>query len=304
MKYFYVSGILIFLMMTDLRSYAQTEGIIQNKNSKIFYRTYGKGIPLLIINGGPGMNSDGFIALAKELSQKNQTIIYDQRGTGRSTVSPVTSSTITMDQMVEDLEVLRTHLNIEKWTILGHSFGGMLAAYYTVKHPGHVRSLIFSSSGGIDLELESYVEKSINGKLSPAEKDSLKYWNMKITAGDTSHFARFRRGMALAPAYVYNKKFVPVIAERLTQGNAMITGLVWQDLDKIKFNCKPELLHFNKPVLIIQGKEDIISFSIGEKAHKVLKNSKLVLVDNCVHYGWLDNPEEYFREINAFLLLG
>jgi proline iminopeptidase len=298
-----INSLSFFLLCFCFQSAAQTEGLIQNMGAKIYYRTYGKGIPVLIINGGPGMNSDGFVQLAKDLSARNQTIIYDQRGTGMSTVIPTNASTITIQGMIEDLEVLRKHLGIDQWTILGHSFGGMLASYYASIYPEHVRSLILSSSGGIDLGLESYVGHSVNDKLSKKENDSLKYWNNKIDQGDTSYFARYRRGMALAPAYVHNKNNIPIIAERLTQGNSVITGLVWQDLDKIKFDCAPNLKNFNKPVLIIQGKEDIIMLQTAEYAHKVLKNSKLVIVDHSVHYGWLDNPQVYFKEVNSFLLL-
>ncbi len=131
--------------------------------------------------------------------------------------------------------------------------------------------------------------------------DSLNYWDKKINAGDTTYYARLHRGLALAPGYVYNKKNIPAIAERLTQGNSLINGLVWQDLQKIKFNCKDELSHFNKPVLIIQGKQDIIEAETAMKEHKVLKASKLIFLDSCVHYGWLDRPEEYFPEVEKFL---
>jgi proline iminopeptidase len=292
------------LLCICFHSAAQTDGLIQNKNARIYYRTYGKGNPVLIINGGPGLNSDGFVGLAKELSAANQTIIYDQRGTGKSTISPVDSSTITMQLMIEDMEVLRIHLGIDQWSILGHSFGGMLASYYASMHPEHVRLLILSSSGGIDLGLQSYVEHSLNDKLSKQENDSLKYWNDRIAGGDSSYYARYRRGMAMAPAYVYNKNNIPVIAERLTQGNPEVTGLVWENMNKIKFDCARKLRNFDKPVLIIQGKQDIIMLQTAEYAHKVLKNSKIVIVDHCAHYGWLDNPQVYFKEVNLFLLSG
>ena len=107
--------------------------------------------------------------------------------------------------------------------------------------------------------------------------------------------------MALAPAYVVNKKNVPLIAERLTQGNAEINALVWNNLQKIKFDCAEKLASFKKPVLIIQGKQDVIKEETAMKAHKVLKNSKIVLLDSCGHYGWLDAYEAYFKEINDFL---
>jgi proline iminopeptidase len=296
-KFFYF----LFFIGLCISVSGQTEGVIKNNNSEIFYRVFGSGKPLLIINGGPGMNSNGFVGLAKKLSGQHQTIIYDQRGTGRSVLKKTDASTITMKLMVEDIERLRTHLKIEKWSILGHSFGGMLASYYTTIHPGKIESLILSSSGGIDLDLLSYVGTNINSKLNSTELDSLNYWTQKISAGDTSYYARLHRGMALAPAYLYDKKNVSLIAERLTQGNTAINNLVWADMQKIKFDCTRDLSSFNKPVLIIQGKQDIIEERTGTKAHKVFKNSRFVLLEHCGHYGWLDNEAAYFKEIKKFL---
>jgi proline iminopeptidase len=280
---------------------AQSDGYVPSAGSKIYYRSFGTGKPLLIINGGPGMNSDGFVELAKALSKNNQIIIYDQRGTGKSTLPKVDSSTISMKLMVDDLENLRTYLKIKKWAILGHSFGGMLASYYATLYPENIECLILSSSGGMDLELLSYVSNRVDSRLTVGEMDSLNYWNKKISAGDTTFYARLHRGLALAPAYVYNRKNIPAIAERLTQGNSVINNLVWQDLQKIKFDCKDKLSHFNKPVLIIQGKQDIIKPETALEEHKILKTSKLVLLDSCVHYGWLDRPGEYFAEVEKFV---
>jgi len=226
MKEIIFCHISFLLLCSCLHSTAQTEGLIYNHSARIYYRIYGKGNPLLIINGGPGLNSEGFVGLAKELSAGNQAIIYDQRGTGQSAVSPVDSSTITMQLMIGDLEVLRKQLGIEQWSLLGHSFGGMLASYYASIYPEHVRMMILSSSGGIALGLQSYVGPLINDKLSKQENDSLRFWNDRMARGDTSYFARYRRGMAMASAYVYNKNNIPIIAERLTQGNSVVNGLV------------------------------------------------------------------------------
>lgn len=288
-------------ILLHIAAHAQKEGLIHNGSAKIYYRIYGEGKPLLIINGGPGMNSDGFAALAAHLSKNCMAIIYDQRGTGKSSVENADSSNITMELMTEDIETLRKHLNIDKWIILGHSFGGMMASYYATKHPGNIGALILSSSGGIDLDLLSYVPNGINSKLSKTETDSINYWTNRINAGDTSYHARLRRGFSLATAYLYNRKYIPVIAERLTQGNTLIQGLVWQDLQRINFDCSEKLSSFNKPVLIIQGKQDIIEERTAIKEHAVLKNSKVVLMDKCVHYGWLDRPYIYYDEVEKFI---
>ncbi len=291
--------LLIAFLFIQLR--AQKEGFAESTGVKIYYRTFGSGIPVLIINGGPGLNSDGFTDLAKALSVHNQTIIYDQRGTGKSVMQKIDSSTVTMQLMTEDIENLRKHLNIHKWVVLGHSFGGMLASYYAAIHPEVIISMILSSSGGIDLELLSDVGNNINSRLTKQQSDSVNFWTQKINEGDTSYFAKFQRAKALANAYVLDKKYVPVIAVRLTQSNMQINNLIWEDLRKIKFNCAPKLSSFNKPVLIIQGKEDIVDPKLAQKAHEILKNSKLVFVDHSVHYGWLDNKEQYLGEVEKFV---
>ncbi len=285
-------------LFVSIAFYSQQEGFAKCNNVATYYRTFGAGKPILIINGGPGMNSNGFAGLAQKLSKKNKTIIYDQRGTGRSEVSQIDSATITIDLMIEDIECLRKELKIKKWFVLGHSFGGMLASYYATKYPQSIDGIILSSSGGIDLELLDYVSTNIN---SASNADSVDYWTNKISNGDTSHFAKLQRGKYLAPAYVFNKKHIPVIAERLTQGKPQLNGLLWTDMAAKNFDCAAGLKDFKKPVLIIQGKQDIIEERTAIKAQKAFQNSKLVIMDNCKHYGWLDAEELYFKEINTFL---
>jgi len=279
--------------------YAQQQAIIKNGDAFISYKIFGSGKPILLINGGPGMNSNGFDGIASLLSKNNMVITYDQRGTGRSTLPKTDQSSISMDLMLGDIETLRKHLNIDKWIILGHSFGGMLASYYATIYPDHIEAMILSSSGGIDLGLLSGL--SIESKLTRQESDSLHYWNERIAAGDTSHRARFGRGMALAPAYLYNKKNVPIIAERLTQGNSVINGLVWNDMQRMKFDCSKKLSSFYKPVLIIQGKNDILDEKVALKEQQAFKHSTLILLEHAGHYGWLDNEEAYLAAINNFL---
>ena len=279
----------------------QTGTAISTDGTAIYYRTFGSGKPLLIINGGPGMNSDGFESLAVSFSQNYRAIIYDQRGTGRSVLNKIDSTTVTMKHMLEDIEGIRKQLGIDTWSILGHSFGGMLASAYAAEYPRHIDKMTLSSSGGIDLGLLNYARVSIDSKLTKADLDSVAYWAAKIEAGDTSHHARLERGRHLAPAYVIDPRFIPIIAERLTQGNGAINQLMWDDLRRIHFDCAEKLKSFDRPVLIIQGREDIIRPETAEAAHKVLQQSRVVYMDHCGHYGWLDNPKVYFEETTAFL---
>ena len=292
----------LFLFLTFLIScltIAQEVHDIEHGNNTIHLTTYGSGEPILIINGGPGMHSEGFKPLAKIIAQTNMAIIYDQRGTGRSKIPLVDTSSITIDSMVADIEVIRNYLNLNSWIVLGHSFGGMLASYYTSRYPERVKGLILSSSGGIDMDLFSRI--NITSRLTKLQQDSLSYWTSQVKDGDTTYFAKFQKGKFLAPAYLYDQSNVPVVAHRLTQVNLKVNQLVFQDLRKIQFDCSEDLKKFKNPVLIIQGREDIVDELTAQKAHSVFQKSTLVLLEECVHYGWLDQPERYFESINNYL---
>ena len=289
----------IVALLISKYSSSQENGFANSIGVQIHYKTFGKGEPILIINGGPGMNSEGFNGLAKDLAKNNQTIIYDQRGTGASIMDHTDSSTITMELMLQDIEALRQHLRIDKWIVLGHSFGGMLGSYYTSRYPDRVKALILSSSGGIDLELLSLL--NINSRLSKQDQDSLNFWEVRIANGDTTYHARLERGTFLAPAYVYYRENIPIIAVRLTQGNSKINSLMWSDMRKIHFDCAEDLKYFKHPALIIQGEQDVVDKKLAFKAARVLPGSKVVFLDHCGHYGWLDNRERYLSEINHFL---
>ena len=96
---------------------------------------------------------------------------------------------------------------------------------------------------------------------------------------------------------------MPVIAERLTQGNQQINALVFGDLNRIRYNTKSKLRSFKKLVLIIHGEQDIIGTYVPKAAHSIFPNSKLVLIENSGHYGWLDQPDIYLKEVFDYLRL-
>ena len=291
----------ILFLLTPGLAWAQQPGVAYNQDVPIYYETFGSGSPILIINGGPGMNSKGFRQIGALLAINNQTIIYDQRGTGNSTLTEISQNTITMELMAKDIEALRNHLGFESWVVFGHSFGGIMASYYASKFPQVIDGLILSASGGLDLDLLSYVGQNITNRLTQKQRSDLSYWTSKLSAGDTTYNAKLQRGMALAPAYVQDTAHVPVIAGRLTQGNWDINGLVFQDLQRIQYDCSEKLRSFSKPVLIIQGKQDIIEERTALRAHAVFQNSQLILLDSCGHYGWLDQKEAYLSAVYGFL---
>src|SRR5581483_12448822 len=111
-------------------------------NQTIWYTIKGKGAPIVVIHGGPGMDSGSLRGDLTPLEANHRLVYYDQRGGGRSSL-PADTKLLTIDHHVDDLEALRKHLGIDKITIVAHSFGPAIAAQYAIKYPEHIDRMIF-----------------------------------------------------------------------------------------------------------------------------------------------------------------
>src|SRR5262249_47797988 len=122
------------------------EGFIAAPGGEVYYRVLGSGTkpPLLLLHGGPGGPSCGFMALA-DLASDRPLVLYDQLGSGRSQ-RPNDTTLWRADRFVDEVGAVRDALGLRRVHLLGHSWGGALAAEYLLtKKPDGVLSVIFSS---------------------------------------------------------------------------------------------------------------------------------------------------------------
>ncbi len=110
-------------------------------DAKLYVEEEGKGMPLVLINGGPGGTHHYFHPWFSKAKKYTRVIYYDQRGCGLSDFEPGEEG-YSVHQAVEDLDAIREALDIDKWVVLGYSYGGFLAQFYTVNHPESVAGLI------------------------------------------------------------------------------------------------------------------------------------------------------------------
>jgi proline iminopeptidase len=110
---------------------------------QVYWETCGNptGKTALVLHGGPG---SGCSAGWRRYFDPGiyRIVLFDQRGCGRSTPhassSEVDLSTNTTAHLLADIELLRRQLNIERWLVLGGSWGATLALAYAEQHPTHV----------------------------------------------------------------------------------------------------------------------------------------------------------------------
>ena len=108
-----------------------------------YYEIHGEGTPLLMLMGWGGSIEDWPKSLIDLLSNNFKTIIFDNRGTGR-TSKPKTGYSI--KQMSEDAAALLNVLNIPKAHVFGISMGGMLAQEFGINHSDKIHGLVIAAA--------------------------------------------------------------------------------------------------------------------------------------------------------------
>ena len=109
---------------------------------EIYYEECGnpRGKPCVILHGGPGGAVNPTMRRFFDPA-KWRMALFDQRGCGRSRPNASLDDNTTWS-LIEDIERLRVHLGVEKWTVFGGSWGSTLALAYAITHPDRVDGLI------------------------------------------------------------------------------------------------------------------------------------------------------------------
>lgn len=109
---------------------------------EIYYEECGnpRGKPCVILHGGPGGAVNPTMRRFFDPAKWRMTL-FDQRGCGRSRPNASLDDNTTWS-LIEDIERLRVHLGVEKWTVFGGSWGSTLALAYAIKHPDRVDGLV------------------------------------------------------------------------------------------------------------------------------------------------------------------
>jgi len=269
----------------------------------LHYRDFGQGEPVLVLMGGPGFSGDGMESVAQMISKRGRAIVPDQRGSGGS--MPKDAKAITLNATVADLEALRKELGFETWTVWGCSWGGMLALDYVSKFPSSTKGLVLVDSGGPSWAFARAFSDNMKARMSADDLSAQRYWAQPdvilkdpmraaiegIRATLPSQFYdRTKAHQAIAILRAGKESYNPEAAEHLSpayeQGaSARIEGLRKVDI----------------PTLIIHGRQDPLPESVALENQKLLKGSRLVWLDRCGHWPWIEQPAALEKVLFEFL---
>jgi len=160
-------------------NYEMEEGFVDAHGVLIYYAEIGRGAPLMIVHGGPGASHDYFLPYLLPLARHNRLIFIDERGSGKSEKLEDPGG-YTVGNMVEDVEAVRQGLKLGKMSLLGHSYGGVLAQAYALKYQKNLTHLILCSTFYSTTEMNQVFQKELAAmdpqtrqKIEAMEKDGL-----------------------------------------------------------------------------------------------------------------------------------
>lgn len=280
------------------------EGFVDVPGGKVWYRRIGNGpgVPLLALHGGPGGTSCRFEVLAP-LAKDRPVIFYDQLGSGRSD-HPTDTSLWQLPRFVEELAAVRRALNLERVHLLGHSWGGALAAEYLVAaKPAGIVSVIFSSPlistprwiADAD-SLRALLPDSIRRVLDVNEQagtiDSPAYQ----VATDTFYGRHVRR--------------LPVVDEPRCAGVTSNDTIYRQMWGPTEFRSTGSLRTWSRaadldeitaPTLFIAGEFDEARPTTLEEFRRTMPDARLVTIPGAAHAAMREKPAEYIAALRVFL---
>lgn len=261
---------------------AQKSYVIRSvDNISLAVNEYGQGEPVILLAGGPGFNASYLEPIWKALPQY-RFIVPDQRGTGHSAMHKIDSSQMTVARYVEDLELLRKHLHLEKVVLAGHSWGGMLALAYAAKYPLNMDRLILIGSGGITRNFFKYFNNNITMRLHDedvAESKAANSLALKMKAIWPGYF--FHREHALATR--------ALVDTNLANHNAgMINSLTLKNYNKTEKLRVANLHRFKGPVYLIQGRQDPVGESTVYETKSIIPQTRISFIERCGHLPWLE----------------
>ncbi len=261
---------------------------------------------LFLIHGGPGGNHIHFKFDSITLEKEAQLIFIDQRGSGMS--KKTRASDYTLKNNIEDIEALRQYLGLDKISILGISYGGMVAQGYAIRYAKHVEKLILvvtaPSYHFID-DAKNYLnkhgtlaQKNICDKLLwpgkfSSDKEILDYYEITTPLYVYTKQKRKNRGKVIKDKNNKAIKIKTLEPEVLNVGFSTFLR---------KFNFIPQLKKIRCPTLILAGKNDWIchprhSQIIAEH----IKHATLKIFSKCGHAITTDAKDKYLKAVSVFL---
>lgn len=271
--------------------------------AQLHYRIVGQGTPLLVLHGGPGYDHSYLLPDMDRLADAFRLIYLDQRGRGKSgrTADP---GEITVQSEVDDIEALRAHLGLEQIALMGHSWGGLLAMEYAIRHPGRVSRLVLLNTAPASHEDAALFIRERDGNApgvrelesTPAyEEGDLE----AVAAASRAYFRATLRSEELLDRLI-GQLHAGWTKEDVLRSRA-IGGRLWAETYlRASYDLLPKLTRIGVPALVLHGDYDFIPVTCAARIAESIPDASLVVLSDCGHFSYLEQPDAVREVLTGF----
>jgi proline iminopeptidase len=275
--------------------------------------TVGTGEPLILISGGPG-GAHKSLRSFDSLSVKGtiQLIYFDAFGRGKSDTAKDVKE-YSLDRDIEDIEGLRKAMHLDKISVLGHSYGSLVAQGYAVKYGEHLSHLILANgfhSFVMWQENDDNSNREIKENYPEVWDELTKFREQGGISSDSKHQEIYSK-VPYGFLYAYNPdKFIRPTGSSYPNpfNSELYYQMVGKDGDFIvgndigNFDYRKQLKDLKMPVLIYGGRFDRIAVpSMMVKYKDYCPQAKFFMFEKSGHNPQIEEPEKLFPMIEDFL---
>lgn len=260
----------------------------------IFTRTIGAGVDVVVLHGGPGAHHDYLLPQYDVLARRRRLRYYDQRGGGRS---PIDRDVPAVWQThVSDLDALLDHWGLDSTTVLGYSWGGLLAMLYAISHPNRVdRLALVSPAPATARGRQTFEDRFAERMASPviaAERERLKQSGWRTS--DPERYRRRAFELSVAGYFKDISKASELTPFRVTERTQKA---VWRSLGD--YDLRSDLRLLEIPSIVLHGNADPIPVETARDTADLL-GAEFVILD-AGHAPHVEAHEQFGKTLDAFL---
>ena len=281
-------------------------GFIRLGGVKLYYRREGQGPAMVLLTGGPGLSHE-YLQSLSILADSWQLIFLDQRGTGQSDKADPEDYTIAKN--VEDVERLRQSLQIEDWIVFGHSWGGILAQAYAIRHPQRVSKLILADTFSCAEDINSALERMRAAVPEETRAIYARYEQEGLYKNRDRYPDEYQAALDIA----YEPVMISIPAPDYIQdvfGNLAydVYRAMWGEQSEFKltgtlagFDLRQELDQIQAPSLVVVGASDMPTVAMARETARRIPHARLEIFEHSRHFPFLEEPEKFFKLVREFL---
>ena len=257
--------------------------------------------PVLLLHGGPAASHEYLLPQMLALAEDHRVVIYDQRGGGRSRHDDDRAVIGWRDQ-VEDVGRVAAERRVEPLTIVGYSWGGLLAMLYAIEAAAArvappPERLVLIDPAPITRATRAEFEQEFARRQSGPEVAALRAELQASGLRERDPEAYRQRAFEISVAGYFAD---PARARDLTpfRVTGRVQQSIWESLGD--YDLRDALASVRVPTLVAHGREDPIPLSSSEEAARALGTTCVVL-DGSGHVPYVEQPEQLFSLLRAFL---